>query len=427
RSCTGWPSQVWIDPPKRSVPDGSGFQLQQWTHTFDYSFVSGAGDWRDAGFVHSGHARNHPLHSVVADRQGGKLPAAGVLVSVTPETTVLTAFKATGHPHSRGASDTGQPAGGVAARIYEAHGRPVRARLECVVPLTDAQRADTLESPTAALGGDAIVVPLGGSAIGTVTARPAVAAHGRDPVALIPDREPVQPVYTRYWMHNKGPAPAGNLPLAVHVHPSELTTTAAIPGPFELRITAASDLVDADIDARIRVTAPAGWSARPAEHLIGLAPGDFAELTSTVTPPPDAMTGLYIVRVGADLPDGQAIEDMTVVSIGQRADVANELSAQLAQDVVRVARGERADIDVVISSAARSPLPVEVTLVAPWHSWPALPAVSAGSTVQPGGRNVVTFHAEPPPGCDPSTTWVMAKVMCAGRALYTETVPLVIG
>ena len=29
--------------------------------------------------------------------------------------------------------------------------------------------------------------------------------------------EPAQPVYTRYWMHGKGPAPAGNLPVAVHL------------------------------------------------------------------------------------------------------------------------------------------------------------------------------------------------------------------
>src|SRR6202012_5148624 len=34
--------------------------------------------------------------------------------------------------------------------------------------------------------------------------------------------EPAQPVYSRYWLHGKGPAPAGNLPVAVHVSP-ELT------------------------------------------------------------------------------------------------------------------------------------------------------------------------------------------------------------
>ena len=48
RSCTGWPSGVWIDEPRRTAPDGSNFQLQHWTHVFDYALVCGAGDWRHA-------------------------------------------------------------------------------------------------------------------------------------------------------------------------------------------------------------------------------------------------------------------------------------------------------------------------------------------------------------------------------------------
>ncbi len=48
RSCTGWPSGTWIDPPRRTAPDGSNFQLQHWTHTFEYAVVSGDGDWRQA-------------------------------------------------------------------------------------------------------------------------------------------------------------------------------------------------------------------------------------------------------------------------------------------------------------------------------------------------------------------------------------------
>ena len=37
RSCTGWPSGVWIDPQRRTTPDGSAFQLQHWTHEFHYA------------------------------------------------------------------------------------------------------------------------------------------------------------------------------------------------------------------------------------------------------------------------------------------------------------------------------------------------------------------------------------------------------
>ena len=34
--------------------------------------------------------------------------------------------------------------------------------------------------------------------------------------------EPAQPVFTRYWLHGKGPAPAGNLPVAVHLSPGRI-------------------------------------------------------------------------------------------------------------------------------------------------------------------------------------------------------------
>ena len=42
RSCTGWPSGIWVDPPRRTTPDGSGFQLQRWSHTFEYAVVAGS-------------------------------------------------------------------------------------------------------------------------------------------------------------------------------------------------------------------------------------------------------------------------------------------------------------------------------------------------------------------------------------------------
>ena len=37
RSCSGWPSGVWIDPPRRSTPDGANFQFQHWSHHFEYA------------------------------------------------------------------------------------------------------------------------------------------------------------------------------------------------------------------------------------------------------------------------------------------------------------------------------------------------------------------------------------------------------
>ena len=85
RSCSGWPSGVWIDEPKRTAPDGSSFSWQHWSHTFEYALVSsGAGerDWRDAGFVAAGQAYNHPLLGCETGIHSGPLPAAASLFPI---------------------------------------------------------------------------------------------------------------------------------------------------------------------------------------------------------------------------------------------------------------------------------------------------------------------------------------------------------
>ena len=86
RSCTGWPSGTWIDPPRRTAPDGSNFQLQHWTHTFDYALVSGDGDWRAAACPGSQRgvlpaaAGGRPRTSEAA----GGLPPWGSLLEIEP-------------------------------------------------------------------------------------------------------------------------------------------------------------------------------------------------------------------------------------------------------------------------------------------------------------------------------------------------------
>jgi len=50
RSCSAWPSGIWIDGDRRNAPDGSSFAYQHWSHTFEYALAAGTGDWRAAGF-----------------------------------------------------------------------------------------------------------------------------------------------------------------------------------------------------------------------------------------------------------------------------------------------------------------------------------------------------------------------------------------
>ncbi len=75
RSCSGWPSGVWIDPPRRSTPDGANFQFQHWSHRFEYAVAASAGDWREGGIVRVGHEYNNPFETRVLESHPGGLPA----------------------------------------------------------------------------------------------------------------------------------------------------------------------------------------------------------------------------------------------------------------------------------------------------------------------------------------------------------------
>ena len=80
RSCSAWPSRIWIDGEPRTAPDGSSFAWQHWSHTFEYALAAGPGDWRAAGFTDSAEAYNHDLIAVLAGTGGRRgTPASGRL------------------------------------------------------------------------------------------------------------------------------------------------------------------------------------------------------------------------------------------------------------------------------------------------------------------------------------------------------------
>ncbi|MCX6480541.1 MAG: alpha-mannosidase, partial [Mycobacterium sp.] len=133
RSCTGWPSGTWIDPPARKAPDGSNFQLQHWSHTFDFALVTGDGDWRATGMPWRSAEFNHPLICVPVDGGTATLPADGSLLSIEPAGQVmLGALKAAGNPTATGSAAAVDPEE-VTLRLVETTGGPTRVALSSAV------------------------------------------------------------------------------------------------------------------------------------------------------------------------------------------------------------------------------------------------------------------------------------------------------
>lgn len=422
RSCTGWPSGIWIDPPKRTAPDGSAFQLMHWSHTFDYAFASGPGDWRAQRMVARAAGYNRPLHAVTSNGPG-TLPATARLLEVGPaDQVMLTTVKAAGNPLARGNAATADPAAGITVRCYETTGSPARLRVAMPPTLTASglsggQRTDLLEQPvepTVTVNGG-IEADLNGSDILTLTATPTSAAPAR---AAEPAREPVQPVHTRYWLHNKGPAPLGNQPLGVFLSPERLATSGE---PVGVSVTVSSELIDVPVTARVEFAVPEGWSVEPPDREVRLAPGGFSIFDATVRPAPDAAPGGHFLAARI-VHDGQSYEDVTTVQISDAP--VGGLDVAFAAEAVTVAAGDRTTVPVRLTNTAQAEISGELQAVSPYGTWDLVHPRAQGFSVPPGETVEVGIELAPPRHAAPGTWWLLTKIGWYGRVAYSPAIPI---
>ncbi|WP_066369994.1 glycoside hydrolase family 38 C-terminal domain-containing protein [Herbidospora mongoliensis] len=349
RSCTGWPSGIWIDPPRRTVPDGTNFQLQHWTHSFEYALLAGPGDWRATGLVRAGHEVNHPL---IALDQGVTGESAAESLLDVPESLVLTALKPAGNLIA-----TGRLPGevtGMTMRLYEPHGRTEH------IDLPGWRRTDLLETR------DEPDAPVTGMDV--VTYSQDVQGGGAAPGA-----EPFQPVFVRYWLHNTGPAPIGNMPLAVHLTPET--------------VTVASSLVEETVTGEVTLdgTETRGFT---------LEPGAFTAW------PNEGWT-----TAGLNF-DGQTFEDR----LGDAT-----LAAVTETPHLTLRARERSEIVIRLTCD----VPVQAQLISPWHTYEMLPLWNTGT-----GPGTTELRFPVIGGHRPGTWWALVKLGYGGKVHYTEPVTI---
>ncbi|WP_217213315.1 NEW3 domain-containing protein [Streptomyces sp. AC550_RSS872] len=421
RSCTGWPSGIWVDPPRRTAPDGSAFQLQRWSHTFEYAVVAGAGDWRELRLPQAGHAFNHPLTARLrrTAAEDAALPRRTALLGLEPAGEVLLdALKPAGSPLARGSVAPADPGSGVVIRMHEVNGRPVRARVRGPREWTDGARADVLERrgeplPPGVQG--ALDLDLTGFEVATVLATTdATTAPGQGIAA----HEPAQPVPTRYWLHNSGPAPRGNMPVAVYVSPTALTVS---DGPVTATLRVASELTDAPVSGTVSLHVPPGWSTEPPGLPYALGPGGFTVAEVTVTPPPDAEPGRHWLAARLSY-GGQTYEDVVALDVpdGHRGPT---LLTELGVERITVRRGERTRVPVTLRNTTRGPISGTLWTVSSWGTWAGVTPGAQGFTVAGGEQAECVIEVDAgvvPPG----SYWLMAKAGWHGCVAYTEAVVL---
>lgn len=496
RACTGWPSGVWIDPPRRSAPDGSAFELEHWSHVFEHALVLARGDWREAGIVEEAQAYNRPLVASVEPAHGGPLPPEARLFRVcraesggveppalhrveqpAPEgreqpapqgAVVLSALKPAGNPYA--SCDFPVPSGGdgavaggpeVTLRCYEASGYPAQVELASVFEVGSARSADLVEVASRELkpegvGQDkAIRFGMGPCEISTLRLQfvpgalasakpgPAVAAGG------VPacDLEAAQPVFSRYWLHNRGSAPLGNQSLAVHV----LTTSVVVRAGDEVEIVAqvASGAARSVQEGHLELAGPQGWAIDPPSRLFSLAPGAFMQVPVRVSVPRGSRPGRRFVSARATDGAGQVQEDVVTVDVlpalaeGEKASAggplglpapfghpggqwAQEIEACLEASELVVAPGAAGRLSLRIANRTMGEIRGEAQLISPFETWPLVRPWDQGFALGPGEtRTLEAAVGAPEAGW--LEAWAIWKVTYFGRIWYSPAVALQLG
>ena len=345
----------------------------------------------------------------------------------------LGALKAAGNPLASGSGQHVDPAEGVAIRLVETCGTGtdvvVRSGLRRI---SAASRVDLLEQPRVQ-GFASDGIKLHGFEIATVLTRlnmPEVLEA--DHAELGPETEAAQPLYARYWLHNRGPAALGGLPAVAHLHPQHVT--AELNSAVALRLTVSSDSSDAALHGRVRLLCPDGWHSDPAALPFVLPPGEHLETDVALTMPADVAPGLYPVRAELDVTGSdaasmpaswrQVVEDVCVVAVAAADQEVLRLVSD--PDPVELSAGETGRLAVTVGTDAHADLAVEAHLISPWGTWEWMGPAAVGRELPARGTVELAFDVAPPRWLQPGEWWALIRVGCAGRLVYSPAVKVTV-
>ena len=449
RACSTWPCGVWIDGKRRTAPDGSSFAWQHWSHTFEYALTAGPGTWRTAGFPAAGQDYNHDLLAVTTGLHSGPLPDSRRLVQIDPPAALLSALKPHGNPLAPGAQpDAGD---GVTVRLRDTGGvGPVAAQVGLFTGIAAANVISLCEDTA----GPALPVPDGRaqttvprSGLTTLVVTPdqaGLVAPGQRgaaapyAVAAADTLEPAQPVFARYWLHGKGPAPAGNMPVAVHLSPGAVALDGGQPGVLRLTVACGPE----PASGQIRLTAPPGVALTPEGPLsYQLGPLGQQAFDVVVTARPGTRPGRRFARAQIDDSSGQVVEDSALIAIGQpppprldlpldevlamqraaRTALDGEVDVSLITPSISITPGGSGCLEVAVRNRANSAIHGEAQLISPFGSWRQTSPWTTGFEIDADGERTLTFAVDVPATARPGERWwAIVKLMYFGRLHYTE-------
>ena len=309
--------------------------VPEWkTNTFPYSVYPHSGNWRDAGVHKFGYEFNNPLVGTVAEIHRGTLPPEMSFLEVEPGNLIVTMLKPRSNPTAAlQKKEVNALEDGVILRLYEATGAEAKASVKFFAPLSTAARADLLEKEIGQVrfSEKGISDTVGPFSIQTYSMMPSGAVPGVSKRTLGREKEPAQPVYTRFWRNNFGEAPIGYAPVNVTIEGDIQTGIHIGQGGVSINkvtVSITNDYTDAEVSGRARIITPATWRAIPSEFEYKVPAGGETSREVIIAFLQGTRTGLIKAQIEHD---GQMFQD--VFEVG---DVKLNMAVKKADNQIQV-------------------------------------------------------------------------------------------
>lgn len=418
------------------------FTPEHKTHVFRYSLQPHSGTWRAARTVRAAADFNNPLIAIETDSHAGRLPAANSFFSIENPNVVLSTLKLSGNPHASFNAPEESTTSDLIARFYDTEGRDSEASFEIFDGFQSMRAVDLLEresvdDATAASSASNVAAMMKRDGKATFTKR--IAPFAIETVKLVSSKkfnsnanpstatddnredgkEIVQPVFSRYWMHNAGVAPLGNDAVKILLRPVEQQDsftafayddkynqggTTTIP----LRVQIVNNRRERRARGIARLSVPSDWRIVPAEIAYDVAPDSYMTRDIIVTAFPvkqgdawERASGIVKARL---LHDGQEFQD--VLEIGKPSLLAWTVEQATNQIIVKVRNPHRYQIEGAVS------------LIAPLETWADGYATretaprETGFAVPPRSEIVLRFPA------NDASAWTIARLAYNGHVEY---------
>jgi hypothetical protein len=360
------------------------------THVFTYSLYPHEKDWREADTVKVGYDFNNPLLTVKTDIHDGTLPSEKSFIDTKSikENIAITTLKIGDNPQARFTGPTQNKIRPLVVRFNETKG--VRSggvflatirKSEPVIDVIDVfEKVSLMEEPSKdterkfrnAGSTNPFVVGLDTFSIETYKLS-TIGMVGRDDSTsqqLGAVKEPVNPVFSRYWMHNMGAAPIGNDAVKVSLRPVEQMgnlSTFAWEDPYNqggittnaVRVQVVNNYQERKISGEITLEVPEDWRVVPEKIPYEIEPnGSFVKDVVILAFPVkknlefERASGLVKARIEHD---GQTFQDVLQIGKPYKLEWRTEQTAE--------------NVTVYIKNPYRQMVEGAVALITPPETW----------------------------------------------------------